>query len=117
MSYCKIDEVAEKLPLSEISLLKGVVPFRWECVLSFNWLDLESIYAEASTPTGAIEQAAQKTLEKYSEKALNYDFTGLTDFDLVCLQSEMRKSPFAMDKHFLDAILVELGKRQGKGKK
>jgi hypothetical protein len=44
----------------------------------------------------------------------DYDFTGMTDLELVKLQAEMRKSPFPEDRAFLDAILKELGKRQRK---
>ena len=45
-----------------------------------------------------------------------YDFSGLSDLDLVILQKRIRDS--GTDKEFLDAILKEIGRRQkdkGKG--
>lgn len=38
----------------------------------------------------------------------DYDFSGLTDLDLVALQKELRGTG---DDEFLDAVLKELGKR------
>lgn len=40
-----------------------------------------------------------------------YNFSGLTDLELVLLQSETRRSPFPGDKEFLDAVLEELRRR------
>jgi hypothetical protein len=41
-----------------------------------------------------------------------YDFSGLSDLELVQLQKKMRGSDDPSDKEFLNAILVELGRRQ-----
>ena len=40
----------------------------------------------------------------------DYDFSGLSDLELGILQSKARRFP--EDKHFADAVLRELGKRE-----
>ena len=46
---------------------------------------------------------------------MEYDFSHMSDLDLVKMQHDLRKIP--EDKEFLNAVLIELGKRQGKDNK
>ena len=43
---------------------------------------------------------------------MEYNFSHMTDIELVVMQKDLRKCP--EDKDFLNAVLEELGKRQAK---
>jgi hypothetical protein len=44
------------------------------------------------------------------KELIDYDFSGMSDIDLVLMQKQVRDS--GQDKEFLNAILKELGERQ-----
>jgi hypothetical protein len=50
--------------------------------------------------------------DQHDEDRADYDFSGLSDIDLVILQNQIRGTG---DDDFLNAILKELGKRQRGG--
>lgn len=59
------------------------------------------------------EQLDLKSMAERVKVQQQYDFTGMTDVELVVLQSKMRRSPFFTDDNdFLNAILEELVARQ-----
>ena len=51
-------------------------------------------------------------MEERKKKRPAYDFSAMSDLELVKMQHEVKKAGFAEDKEFRNAILVELGKRQ-----